>query len=96
MKSYQVLCMTCNGSGFIEPWQRPGYGTISNSLTEICPVCNGNKTQMVHETNDGEITDFAQTVEAIVMADDAPLSILIVGVGQADFSAMDELDGDGV
>jgi len=34
------------------------------------------------------------TKRAIVAASSLPLSIIIVGVGQADFSAMDELDGD--
>ena len=43
---------------------------------------------------DGVITDMAQTKDAIVAACDLPLSILIVGVGDADFSRMEELDGD--
>lgn len=34
------------------------------------------------------------TVSAIVDAADAPLSIVIVGVGQGDFTAMEHLDGD--
>jgi len=44
---------------------------------------------------DGEISDMDDTIAAMVEADDAPLSILIVGVGQADFSSMERLDGDG-
>lgn len=45
---------------------------------------------------DGDITDMDATVDAIVEADDAPLSIIIVGVGNgSDFKAMDQLDGDG-
>jgi len=43
---------------------------------------------------DGEITDFDETVESIVDASGLPMSIIIVGVGQADFSSMDALDGD--
>ncbi|EAY03024.1 hypothetical protein TVAG_143230 [Trichomonas vaginalis G3] len=43
---------------------------------------------------DGAINDFRETANAIVAASDAPLSIIIVGVGNADFSAMDDLDGD--
>jgi len=35
---------------------------------------------------DGVITDMPQTVEAIVNASLLPMSIIIVGVGQADFS----------
>lgn len=44
---------------------------------------------------DGEITDMPDTVDAIVQASNLPLSIVIVGVGNADFSKMDVLDGDG-
>ena len=35
-------------------------------------------------------------VQAIVAASTLPLSIIIVGVGNADFEAMEELDGDTV
>ena len=43
---------------------------------------------------DGIITDMEQTKSAIVDAAFLPISIIIVGVGGADFTAMDELDGD--
>ena len=43
---------------------------------------------------DGIITDMPQTKSAIVSASVLPLSIVIVGVGDADFSAMEELDAD--
>jgi hypothetical protein len=45
---------------------------------------------------DGIINDMIQTKDAIVEASDAPLSIIIIGVGPADFTAMDELDADDV
>merc|ERR1719450_395963 len=45
---------------------------------------------------DGIITDMAQTKSAIVDAAVLPMSIIIVGVGGADFDAMEELDGDTV
>jgi hypothetical protein len=43
---------------------------------------------------DGVINDLESTIKAIIKASDFPLSIIIVGVGPADFSAMDTLDGD--
>ena len=43
---------------------------------------------------DGAITDMQSTIDAIVQASYLPLSIIIIGVGEADFDAMDELDGD--
>ena len=45
---------------------------------------------------DGEITDFDDTVNSIVEGSDLPLSIIIVGIGHANFSSMDKLDGDKV
>eukprot|EP00835_Amoeboradix_gromovi_P001861 NODE_94_length_21515_cov_0.130417.p11 type:complete len:148 gc:universal NODE_94_length_21515_cov_0.130417:719-276(-) len=45
-------------------------------------------------TTDGEITDMDATVDVIIDACNCPLSIVIVGVGNADFSKMKLLDGD--
>ncbi len=43
---------------------------------------------------DGIISDMHSTIRSIVNASKLPISIIIVGVGNADFDAMDELDGD--
>ncbi|XP_065601367.1 copine-7 isoform X2 [Cyrtonyx montezumae] len=43
---------------------------------------------------DGVVTDMADTREAIVRASYLPMSIIIVGVGNADFTDMQILDGD--
>ncbi|XP_037550224.1 copine-3 [Nematolebias whitei] len=43
---------------------------------------------------DGIITDMDQTRAAIVEASRLPMSVIIVGVGRADFSAMEFLDSD--
>ncbi|CAH8381093.1 unnamed protein product [Eruca vesicaria subsp. sativa] len=43
---------------------------------------------------DGVITDLQETKDALVSASDLPLSILIVGVGGADFKEMEILDAD--
>lgn len=43
---------------------------------------------------DGVITDLDETRHAIVNASKLPLSLIIVGVGEADFTAMEFLDGD--
>eukprot|EP01027_Heterolobosea_sp_BB2_P017458 GEZU01024717.1.p1 GENE.GEZU01024717.1~~GEZU01024717.1.p1 ORF type:complete len:442 (+),score=140.82 GEZU01024717.1:185-1510(+) len=44
---------------------------------------------------DGDISDMDGTTRAIVEASKLPLSIIIVGVGNINFSSMNELDGDG-
>jgi hypothetical protein len=43
---------------------------------------------------DGAIMDMDQTVNAVVRASRLPLSLIIVGVGSADFSSMVSLDAD--
>ena len=43
---------------------------------------------------DGVLTDMAATKEAIVQSSHLPMSIIIVGVGNADFCDMNVLDGD--
>ncbi|RXG51286.1 GTPase Era, mitochondrial [Armadillidium vulgare] len=54
----------------------------------------GDKYFILLMITDGIITDMPMTKEAIVKASNLPLSIIIVGVGNADFNAMEELDGD--
>ena len=43
---------------------------------------------MTFSFQDGEITDMDDTVDRIVAASKLPLSIVIVGVGGADFKSM--------
>lgn len=42
-----------------------------------------------HLLKDGVLTDLQETKDALVRASDLPLSILIVGVGGADFKQME-------
>jgi len=44
---------------------------------------------------DGAITDTRETLRAIVQASMLPMSIIIVGIGSAEFDTMEMLDGDG-
>lgn len=44
---------------------------------------------------DGVITDMNDTRQAIVNASGLPMSLIIIGVGDADFADMEFLDGDG-
>jgi hypothetical protein len=43
---------------------------------------------------DGIINDMNDTIDQIVRGSSLPLSIIIVGVGDADFTSMDRLDAD--
>ncbi|WMV22042.1 hypothetical protein MTR67_015427 [Solanum verrucosum] len=49
---------------------------------------------IIEKIQDGVITDLQETKDALVQAADLPLSILIVGVGGADFKEMEILDAD--
>ena len=43
---------------------------------------------------DGVLSDMADTIDALVRASKLPMSVIIVGVGQADFTDMNTLDCD--
>jgi len=55
---------------------------------------NGDQYFVLLIITDGIITDLEATKYAIINACELPMSIIIVGVGNEDFSAMEELDGD--
>ena len=43
---------------------------------------------------DGELTDMTETKRALIHASRLPMSVIIVGVGNADFAGMNALDCD--
>ena len=43
---------------------------------------------------DGEIHDMQQTINSLIQAAYLPMSIIIIGVGNANFGKMETLDGD--
>lgn len=57
---------------------------------------DGNHYFVLLIVTDGVISDMMQTKKAIIEASKSPLSIIICGVGNAEFSAMQELDSDDV
>uniref|UniRef100_A0ACD5YZ81 Uncharacterized protein n=1 Tax=Avena sativa TaxID=4498 RepID=A0ACD5YZ81_AVESA len=61
--------------------------TASQSLTT-----NQQKYFILLIVTDGVVTDFQETIDAIIKASDFPLSIVVVGVGGADFKEMEFLD----
>ncbi|XP_029006220.1 copine-1 [Betta splendens] len=74
------------------------FSPIINHVASIASAAaqtnNASQYFVLLILTDGEITDFDQTRDAIVQASQLPLSIIIVGVGPADFKAMELLDGD--
>ena len=70
-------------------------------LTEFKTLVEGHmqRRTKIYSTllimSDGAIHDMPKTRELVWELSFMPCSIIIVGIGGADFSAMDELDGDG-
>uniref|UniRef100_H2YHH5 C2 domain-containing protein n=1 Tax=Ciona savignyi TaxID=51511 RepID=H2YHH5_CIOSA len=73
---------------------------VSNNHFCTCRMAvdatNGSQYYILLMITDGVISDMGATKEAIVNAARLPISIIIVGVGAAEFDAMEELDGDTV
>uniref|UniRef100_A0A8D2NJL7 Copine 5 n=1 Tax=Zosterops lateralis melanops TaxID=1220523 RepID=A0A8D2NJL7_ZOSLA len=98
----------CRGiAGVLEAYQRSLRRVQLYGPTNFAPVVNhvarsaatvldGSQYFVLLIITDGVISDMAQTKEAIVNAAKLPMSIIIVGVGQAEFDAMVELDGDDI
>lgn len=63
-------------------------------LCSACKVSDPNTYQVLLILTDGEIHDMDLTIDLITNAAALPLSIIIVGVGSADFTNMEKLDGD--
>jgi len=61
-----------------------------NGRCEASEVSNQNQCyQILLILTDGVINDLQKTIDEIVRGSNNPLSIVIVGVGDADFSTMD-------
>ncbi|VDP42191.1 unnamed protein product [Schistosoma margrebowiei] len=73
------------------------FAPIINTVASIArQSVDGSQYSILLILTDGIISDLPQTKAAIVNASSLPLSIIIVGVGPANFDEMEELDGDEV
>uniref|UniRef100_A0A8C8RSK8 Copine family member 9 n=1 Tax=Pelusios castaneus TaxID=367368 RepID=A0A8C8RSK8_9SAUR len=73
------------------------FAPVINQVARVAgQVTDGSQYYILLIVTDGVISDMLQTKEAIVNASALPMSIIIVGVGPAEFDAMEELDGDDV
>ncbi|KAK8651061.1 hypothetical protein V6N13_140677 [Hibiscus sabdariffa] len=73
------------------------FGKVINTAAEMASQAASNditKYFVLLIITDGVLTDIQETMDAFVRASDLPLSILIVGVGNADFKQMEILDAD--
>ncbi|MCL7024823.1 hypothetical protein MKW94_020966 [Papaver nudicaule] len=72
------------------------FGKVIDKATQIAADSLHSQTKyfVLLIITDGVVTDLQETIDSLVRASDLPLSILIVGVGGADFKAMEILDAD--
>jgi len=84
--------------GTVKLWGPTNFAPIINQVAGIASDSHqqqGNPHYYVLlMLTDGAITDMNDTVQAIVRSTHLPLSIVIMGIGEADFSNMSKLDGD--
>jgi hypothetical protein len=67
---------------------------INHIISEIKKEDDISEYHVLMILTDGIIDDFQETVDALVEASFLPLSVIIVGIGDADFTKMNVLDGD--
>ncbi|KAH7351773.1 hypothetical protein KP509_19G013600 [Ceratopteris richardii] len=73
------------------------FGPVIEKASSIAKQAvdrNDRKYVVLLIITDGVITDLQESINALVHASSFPMSVLIVGVGGADFSEMEHLDGD--
>jgi hypothetical protein len=89
MQAYKnaIKTVSLNGPTYFSP-------IIRKTIEDVKSDDKGNNYYILLIITDGQIVDEGETREAIIEASILPLSIIIVGVGTADFSSMDRLDGD--
>ncbi|XP_021950663.1 copine-8 isoform X2 [Folsomia candida] len=97
----------CPGvAGILEAYNRALNTVQLYGPTYFAPIINhvarfassyqdGNSYFILTILTDGIICDLDSTKDAIINASTLPMSIIIIGVGQEDFSAMEFLDSDG-
>ncbi|WJX85490.1 Protein BONZAI 3 [Trifolium repens] len=72
----------------------PVINTAAQMAAESLSSYNSTKYYVLLIITDGIVTDLQESINAVVNASDLPISILIVGVGSADFTSMEVLDAD--
>ncbi|OMJ84217.1 hypothetical protein SteCoe_14704 [Stentor coeruleus] len=75
-----------------------GPTLFKNVIENVISVAKSQPPHVAYHVllilTDGEIMDMSDTISQIVEASNLPMSIIIVGVGNADFSSMEKLDCD--
>ena len=71
------------------------FAPIINKIIENIKIQNSPREyNILMILTDGIIQDMEKTIDALVEGSFYPLSVIIIGIGNADFSKMEKLDGD--
>jgi hypothetical protein len=96
----------CQGvSGILEAYDKAQRSVTQYGPTFFAPIINhvakfasayqdGKQYFVLLILTDGIITDFEETKTSLISASKLPMSVIIIGVGNEDFSAMNQLDAD--
>ena len=80
-----IECHTMYGAMVATPLPLPGHFFIAQCTQQYF---------ILLMLTDGELTDMTETKRALIHASRLPMSVIIVGVGNADFAGMNALDCD--
>lgn len=84
-----------NAINVVQLWGPTNFGPIIRAMNEIIKSENNKlKYHILMILTDGMIDDIDATIEELVEGSFLPLSVIIIGVGRADFSSMNVLDAD--
>lgn len=72
----------------------PILGSVARMAREALHQEQASKYFVLLLLTDGILTDMDQTIHMIIEASELPMSVIIVGVGEADFEDMERLDSD--
>ena len=84
-----------NALKVVKLWGPTNFGPILNSTINMVKRENDKmKYTILMILTDGMIDDVDDTINALVDASFLPISVIIIGIGQADFTSMNVLDAD--
>jgi hypothetical protein len=84
-----------NALNFVKLWGPTNFGPILDSTINMVKNENNKmKYYILMILTDGMIDDIDYTINTLVEASFLPISVIIIGIGEADFSNMKVLDAD--
>jgi len=84
-----------NALNSVKLWGPTNFGPIIKATNDMIKAENNKMSyQVLMILTDGQIDDVDNTIDQLVEGSFLPLSVIIIGVGRADFTTMNVLDAD--